>query len=90
MDKNKNLFLKIHLSEKESELIKFQKQFKESLFYMFFVLLKNYKQVLLIECISIILEYLQFLYFPFDSYVNNYLKIYSLMLNGKKKIFLRK
>ena len=87
---NKDLFMKIHLSEKESRFMKFQKEFKESLFYMFFVLLKNYKQVLLIECISIILEYLQFLYFPFDSYVNNYLKIYSLMLNGKKKIFLIK
>jgi hypothetical protein len=87
---NKDLFMKIHLSEKEGKFMKFQKEFKESLFYMFFVLLKNYKQVLLIECISIILEYLQFLYFPFDSYVNNYLKIYSLMLNGKKKIFLRK
>ena len=87
---NKALFMKIHLSEKEGKFMKFQKEFKESLFYMFFVLLKNYKQVLLIECISIILEYLQFLYFPFDSYVNNYLKIYSLMLNGKKKIFLRK
>ena len=87
---NKDLFMKIHLSEKEGKFMKFQKEFKESLFYMFFVLLKNYKQVLLIECISIILEYLQFLYFPFDSYVNNYLKIYSLIKKKKKKIFLRK
>ena len=67
---NIDLFMKIHISEKEINFIKFKKKFKESLFYMYFVLLKNYKQILLLECLSITLEYLQFLYFPFDSYLN--------------------
>ena len=59
---NKDLFMKIHLSEKEGKFM-----------------IKSNKW----GCNMT-------LYFPFDSYVNNYLKIYSLMLNGKKKIFLRK
>ena len=75
-----NLFLNIHLSEKESFLLRIEKQLKEGLFYMFFILLKNYQPTLLMECISIILQYIQFMYFPFDSYVKlYYLKIYSLM-----------
>ena len=74
-----NLFLKIHISEKESLLLKIEKQIKESLFYMFLLLLKNHQTTLLMECISIILQYIQFMYFPFDSYVKlYYLKKYSL------------
>ena len=74
------LFMNIHLSEKESFLIRIEKQLKESLFYMFFTLLKKHQPTLLMECISIILQYIQFMYFPFDSYVKlYYLNIYSLM-----------
>ena len=81
VDINKeNLFLNIHLSEKENRLIRVKKKIKESLYYMYFVLLKNHQQILLTECISIILQYVQFLYFPFDSYVKFlYIKNYSLI-----------
>ena len=51
------LFMNIHLSEKESFLIRIEKQLKESLFYMFFTLLKKHQPTLLMECISIILQY---------------------------------
>jgi hypothetical protein len=63
------IFMKIHLSEQESKFAKFQNKVKNILFNMFFILLKDKKSNLLIECLSLLVQYMQILYYPFDGYV---------------------
>lgn len=78
-------FLEVIIHKKESKFFKLKSLIKESLFYFFYLLLKDGHHLLYLECISIAYQYLQILYFPFDSYVNNFIIQSSLMLNGKKK-----
>jgi len=63
------IFMKIHLSEQESTFSKLQNKIKNIIFNMFFILLKDKSSNLLIECISLLVQYLQILYYPFDGYV---------------------
>jgi len=63
------IFMKINLSENETKIRKFEKKIKNCLFYMFFLFLKDNESNVLLESISIIFQYLQIMYFPFDSYV---------------------
>ena len=92
-NESNDTLLKIHLSEHESKYVKFKKKIKNTLFNLFFLLLKDNKSNILLECISLIIQYIQLLYFPFDSYVNKNILIfnfYSLMLNGKRKNVIKK
>ena len=79
-----NRFLNINIQRNESYFLKLKTQIKESFFYFIFLLIKDGHHFLYLECISIAYQYLQILYFPFDSYVNNFIIQSSLMLNGKK------
>ena len=63
------IFMKIHLSEQESKFAKFQNKIKNIIFNMFFILLKEKRSTILIECISLLVQYMQILYYPFDWYV---------------------
>jgi hypothetical protein len=63
------IFLKVHLSERERKFSKFKRHIKNIIFNMFFVLLKDYRTNLLIECLGLLVEYIQILYYPFDGYV---------------------
>ena len=66
-DRNK-IFMKIKL-EQENKFINFLCEIKISFFYLFYELLKEYDPSLFFECISVILQYLQLMYYPFDGYV---------------------
>ncbi len=66
-DRNK-IFMKIKL-EQENEFINFLCEIKISFFYLFYELLKEYDPSLIFECVSVILQYLQLMYYPFDGYV---------------------
>ena len=66
-DRNK-IFMKIKL-EQENKFINFLCEIKISFFYLFYELLKEYDPSLTFECISVILQYLQLMYYPFDGYV---------------------
>ena len=67
------IFMKIHLTENESNFQKFEKELKNSLFYLFFLLSKEAKSNLFIESISLIFQYLQIMYYPFNSYVKYFI-----------------
>ena len=62
-------FLKIQLSSSESTFYIYKKKIKNALFNMFFHLLKDIQSNLLLECLNILIQYIQLLYFPFNSYV---------------------
>jgi hypothetical protein len=66
-DRNK-IFMKIKL-EQENKFINFLCEIKISFFYLFYELLKEYDPSLIFECVSVILQYLQLMYYPFDGYV---------------------
>jgi hypothetical protein len=66
-DRNK-IFMKIKL-EQENKFINFLREIKISFFYLFYELLKEYDPSLIFECVSVILQYLQLMYYPFDGYV---------------------
>jgi hypothetical protein len=52
---------------------KFERKIRDSIFYMYFLLLKDTDSSLFLESISLVFQYLQILYYPFDSYVKIYL-----------------
>ena len=66
-DRNK-IFMKIKL-EQENKFINFLREIKISFFFFFYELLKEYDPSLIFECVSVILQYLQLMYYPFDGYV---------------------
>jgi hypothetical protein len=73
-------FLKIQLSSSESTFYIYKKKIKNALFNMFFHLLKDIQSNLLLECINIVIQYIQLIYFPFNSYVKiNNLYIMNLV-----------
>ncbi len=63
------IFMKIHISENESKYQKFQKRFKNSLFYLIFLMLKDTDSNFFFQIILLIIQYIQIMYFPFYSYV---------------------
>ena len=63
------IFMKIHISENESKYQKFQKRFKNSLFYLIFLMLKDTNSNFFFQIILLIIQYIQIMYFPFYSYV---------------------
>ena len=65
-------FIKLKLNQKENKLILYFKEIKKGLFYLFNELLKDYKPSITFECINIIFQYCQLMYFPLDGYVNFY------------------
>ena len=71
-DRNK-IFMKIKL-EQENKFINFLCEIKISFFYLFYELLKEYDPSLIFECVSVILQYLQLMYYPFDGYVRIFFK----------------
>ena len=71
-DRNK-IFMKIKL-EQENKFINFLCEIKISFFYLFYELLKEYDPSLIFECVSVILQYLQLMYYPFDGYVRIFYK----------------
>ncbi len=72
-----NNLMKITIHKNESYFLKLKSQIKESFFYFIFLLIKDGHHFLYLECISIAYQYLQIMYFPFDSYVkiNIYYKV---------------
>ncbi len=62
-------FMKIHISESESKFQKFQRQLKNSLFHLIFLLLKDTNSSYFFQIINLIIQYIQIMYFPFYSYV---------------------
>ena len=66
-DRNKIFFF--FLLEQENKFINFLREIKISFFYLFYELLKEYDPSLIFECVSVILQYLQLMYYPFDGYV---------------------
>jgi hypothetical protein len=54
----------------ELKIIKYLEKLKENLFLLYYSLLIQYEPSIYYESISIILQYLQFLYFSFDHYVS--------------------
>ena len=69
------IFMKINISESETKFSKFEKKIKNCLFYMFFLFLKDNESHVFLESVSIIFQYLQIMYYPFDSYVK-YIKLF--------------
>ena len=82
-------FIKLKLNQKENKLLSYFNEIKKGLFYLFNELLKDYKPSITFECINVIVQYFQLMYFPLDEYVNFFLT-FSLMLNGKIKKLLIK
>ena len=68
-----NAILKINLAEKESITSKFT-EFQNSLFIIFYYILKKPFDNFWWECISILIQYLQIFIFIIDSTVSNYNK----------------
>ncbi len=66
---SKENFLKLHLSNSETTFYIYMKKIKHALFNMFFHLLKDIQSNLLLECLNILIQYIQLLYFPFNYYV---------------------
>ena len=60
----------LHIYDDELKIIKYLEKLKENLFLLYYSLLKQYEPSIYYESISIILQYLQFLYFSFDHYVS--------------------
>ena len=72
---SEEIFMKFHISKNQSNYKQFEKKLKENLFYMFFLLMKENESNFILECVSIIFQYLQMMYFPFDTYVKIIYKI---------------
>lgn len=70
---NKN-FMKIKFYDEESKFLIFLNEIKISIFFLFYELLKEYDPSLIFECVSVILQYLQLMYYPFDGYVRIFYK----------------
>ena len=68
-----NAILKINLAENESITSKFT-EFQNSLFIIFYYILKKPFDNFWWECISILIQYLQIFIFIIDSTVSNYNK----------------
>ena len=68
-----NAILKINLAEKESITSKFT-EFQNSLFIIFYYILKKPFDNFWWECISILIQYFQIFIFIIDSTVSNYNK----------------
>ena len=85
-ESNKNL-MKFQLIEGKNQLTILMNKIKISFFYLFNELLKDYKTSIIFECISIILQYSQIMYYPFEEFVRIILKLfyYSFIQNGKMK-----
>ena len=60
----------LHIYDDELKIIKYLEKLKENLFLLYYSLLIQYEPSIYYESISIILQYLQFLYFSFDHYVS--------------------
>ena len=60
----------LHIYDDELKIIKHLEKLKENLFLLYYSLLIQYEPSIYYESISIILQYLQFLYFSFDHYVS--------------------
>ena len=60
----------LHIYDDELKIIKYLEKLKENLFLLYYSLLMQYEPSIYYESISIILQYLQFLYFSFDHYVS--------------------
>ena len=60
----------LHIYDDELKIIKYLEKLKENLFLLYYSLLIQYESSIYYESISIILQYLQFLYFSFDHYVS--------------------
>ena len=65
----KENLLKLELSNSENIYSIYKKKFTNALFNMFFYLLKDMKPNLTLECLNILIQYIQLLYFPFNYYV---------------------
>ena len=60
----------LHIYDDELKIIKYLEKLKENLFLLYYSLLIQYEPSIYYESISIILQYLQFLYFSFEHYVS--------------------
>lgn len=60
----------LHIYDDELKIIKYLEKLKENLFLLYYSLLMQCEPSIYYESISIILQYLQFLYFSFDHYVS--------------------
>ena len=68
-DKKENFSLNQNLFNEKSWLEKTEEKLKQSLFNVFFVLLKHQKVSIWVEFIFIIIQLLQFMSFPFRESV---------------------
>ena len=78
--------LYIQLFKKESKLLKKYNKLKQNIFDLFYELLKSYNPSLSFVHISLLLQYFQLMYYPFNDYVRIIFKQFSLKLNGNTNI----
>jgi len=76
--------LNLQLYQKENKLMKNYNKIKQNIFDLFYELLKYYNPSLNFICISLLLQYFQLMYYPFNDYVRIIFKNLSLKLNGNK------
>ncbi len=91
-ESNKNL-MKFQLIEGKNQLTILINKIKISFFYLFNELLKDYKTSIIFECISIILQYSQIMYYPFEEFVRIILKLFIIVLfrmEKRKNLFSNK
>ena len=73
-------FMKMDFSLNTIKYTKFERKIRDSIFYMYFLLLKDTDSSLFLESISLVFQYLQILYYPFDSYVKYILIIIYILV----------
>lgn len=73
-------YMKMDFSLNTSKYTKFERKIRDSIFYMYFLLLKDTDSSLFLESISLVFQYLQILYYPFDSYVKYILIIIYILV----------
>ncbi len=73
-------FMKMDFSLNTIKYTKFERKIRDSIFYMYFLLLKDTDSSLFLESISLVFQYLQILYYPFDSYVKYILIIIFILV----------
>ena len=73
-------YMKMDFSLTTIKHSKFERKIRDSIFYMYFLLLKDTDSSLFLESISLVFQYLQILYYPFDSYVKYILIIIYILV----------
>lgn len=73
-------YMKMDFSLNTIKYTKFERKIRDSIFYMYFLLLKDTDSSLFLESISLVFQYLQILYYPFDSYVKYILIIIFILV----------